>query len=66
MGREPSDLHKYLNGQKGMSFLSHELVDWVDKNAESTSPKEALDRGDQEKWGGKNHEGSWEPVNKDQ
>lgn len=65
MGRNPSGLHKYLNGKKGISFLSHELVDWVDEDAESTSPKEALDRGDQEQWAGKNYEGSWERINKD-
>jgi len=63
MSREPSDFHKYLNQQKGVSFLSHELVDWVDEDAESTSPKEALDKGDEEKWGGKNYDGQWEQVN---
>ena len=57
MGREPSDFHKYMNQQKGISFLSHELVDWVDDDAESTNPEEALENNDNEQWGGKNHEG---------
>lgn len=64
MSKQPSDLHKYLNQQEGFSFLSHELVDWVDNDAQSTSPEEALRNGDDEKWGGKNHEGSWKQINK--
>jgi len=52
MSEEPENLNSYLNSLPGISYRSHEFVDWVDPNAEAIDPKDAYESNNYEEWKG--------------